>query len=183
MNAATLMNSGTVTKKPAMKLRRSHCMIAPQPAQPAMRRQQRAGPSAMRYQANGAKPERRTNARNGRTTSSDATNAITNPTAISGAALGARSVPHARAGRARTRPPSSASPGRTRTRRRPADRGRVSMPPTIVAPDRDTPGTSASVWHSPIAERAARPACRSASMTVGRGARRARRPASRCRRR
>ena len=26
MNAATLMNSGTVTKKPAMKLRRSHCI-------------------------------------------------------------------------------------------------------------------------------------------------------------
>src|SRR5688572_27900380 len=27
MNAATLMNSGTVTKKPAMKLRRSHCIL------------------------------------------------------------------------------------------------------------------------------------------------------------
>ena len=24
------------------------------------------------------------------------------------------------------------------------------MPPTIVAPDRDTPGISASTWHAPI---------------------------------
>ena len=24
------------------------------------------------------------------------------------------------------------------------------MPPTIVAPDRETPGTSASIWHMPM---------------------------------
>src|SRR5207247_8409212 len=40
-------------------------------------------PSAIRYQPNGANPDRRTKYRNGRMTSSDEMNAITSPTAIS----------------------------------------------------------------------------------------------------
>ena len=58
MSAATLMNSGTVTKKPVTKLRRSHCIDVY--IQPAATAASSASPSAMRYQANGAKPERRT---------------------------------------------------------------------------------------------------------------------------
>src|SRR4029079_12075066 len=42
-----------------------------------------ARPSAMRYQANGANPERRTKVMNGPTTAADATKAMTKPTAMS----------------------------------------------------------------------------------------------------
>ena len=84
MNAATLMTSGTVTKKPAMKLRRSHCIGGTTASAPQSLANS-ASPSAIRYQANGAKPSRLTTARNGLTTSTDAMNAITNPTAISSA--------------------------------------------------------------------------------------------------
>ena len=80
-SAATLTMSGTVTKKPVMKLRRSHCMGGPTSTR---RRRPRAGPSrrAMRYQANGAKPARPTRRRNGPTTTRAARNAMTKPTAI-----------------------------------------------------------------------------------------------------
>ena len=59
MKAATLMNSGTVTKKPAMKLRRSHCIYVR--LHPAAIAANSSRPSAMRYHANGANPERVTN--------------------------------------------------------------------------------------------------------------------------
>ena len=42
------------------------------------------------------------------------------------------------------------------------------MPPTIVAPERDTPGTSASSWQMPM-PRARRTGVCSASTTVGSG--------------
>src|SRR5205085_10052582 len=54
MNAATLMNSGTVTKNPVTKLRRNHDMARAY-IQPAATAASSASPSAMRYQANGAK--------------------------------------------------------------------------------------------------------------------------------
>ena len=82
-------------------------------------------------------------------------NAITKPTAISSAALGAEVVRAPRADRARTPPPSSASRERTRTRPRPArstphrHRRRRSSPP-----DRDTPGISASAWNDADRRRA-----------------------------
>ena len=42
------------------------------------------------------------------------------------------------------------------------------MPPTMVAPDRDTPGTSASTWHRPTPK--ARPTgMSSTSCTAGAG--------------
>src|SRR4030095_15808793 len=44
-----------------------------------------ATPAAIRYHAKGANPERPTNRRNGRTTASEARNAMTNPIAISSA--------------------------------------------------------------------------------------------------
>ena len=47
-------------------------------------------PAAMRYQANGTNPTRRTTARNGLTTSAEAMNARTKPMAISAARSGAR---------------------------------------------------------------------------------------------
>ena len=55
-SAATLMTSGTVRKNPAMIRRRSHC-IKPYPAEAS---RSRTSPTAMRYQANGANPDRRT---------------------------------------------------------------------------------------------------------------------------
>ena len=54
-NAATLMNSGTVTKNPAMKLRRSHCIVVH--THPAPSAASSADPTTMRYHANGAKPD------------------------------------------------------------------------------------------------------------------------------
>ena len=121
----------------------------------------------MRYQANGTNPTRRTTARNGLTTSAEAMNAMTKPMAISTARSGARwcrtlSRLCAKAaimvGIARKNENSAAA-----ARSRP-----TTMPPTIVAPDRETPGTSASTWHAPIA-RAFASGVRSASSTDGAG--------------
>src|SRR5436309_6811617 len=47
MKAATLMNRGTVTKKPAMKLRRSHCITALLPACQDRRQERRADRDAV----------------------------------------------------------------------------------------------------------------------------------------
>ena len=104
----------------------------------------------MRYQANGANPRAPHEARNGLTTSSDAMNAITKPTRDlqrparrrADAALPAGSCANAAAivGIARKNE-NSAAAGRSSP---------ISMPPTIVAPDRDTPGISASVWQTPM---------------------------------
>ena len=53
-SAATLMTSGTVTKKPVRSRRRSHGITATAPTSP----RRSPAPAAIRYQANGAKPER-----------------------------------------------------------------------------------------------------------------------------
>ena len=85
-NAATVMNSGTVTKKPVMKLRRSQCMLNDPRvgySQPAAIAASSPTPAAIRYQANGAKPDRATKFRNGFTTTRDARKAMTKPTPIS----------------------------------------------------------------------------------------------------
>ena len=79
-------------------------------------------PMAIRYQANGANPDRRTNPRNGLMTSSDEQNAIRKPTAISAPAIGRQLLPDLEQLVAQTPPSSSASRGRTRTPRPPAGR-------------------------------------------------------------
>src|SRR4030095_8347017 len=108
-----------------------------------------ATPRAIRYQANGANPRRRTTARNGRTTTSEAINAMMKPTAISAARSAERWWRTFRrlcanaaiiVGIARKNENSAAA----------ARSSPISMPPTMVAPDRETPGTIASTWHAQI---------------------------------
>ena len=54
-------------------------------------------------------------------------------------------------GPARRRRPWSGSPGRTRTRRPPASPPASASPPTMVAPERETPGIIARHWKRPMA--------------------------------
>ena len=99
----------------------------------------------MRYQANGANPERLTNSRNGLMTTSDGEEGHDEADRRSrGRASGeswcrtsSRSCANAAAivGIARKNE-NSAAAGRSRP---------MAMPPTIVAPERETPGMSASV--------------------------------------
>ena len=131
--AATEMNSGTVTKNPAMKLRRSHCMTSLDPAGHGQRRASSTAPAAMRYQANGHEADRRTTARNGlHDRPPRRRRRSTNPMAISSTRRGAEAAAARRAGRARTPPSSSASREKTRTPPPPRDRARAA----IAADDR-----------------------------------------------
>ncbi len=154
--AHTVMNSGTVTKNPAMKLRRSHCMSCRALSQ----RQHRASnadagddaiPGERRETRRASRSqERLDDDRRARRTPSRSRSRSRAPRSA------AELVPHLEQICARRPPPSSAWRGRTRTRRPLRRSSPISMPPTIVAPDRDTPGTSASVWHNPMPS-----ACRS----------------------
>ena len=73
-----------------------------------------------------------------------------------GAARRRRGRAAPRADRARTPPPSSASPERTRTRPPPArSRPHQPSPRRSSPPERDTPGISASAWHDADRQRAA----------------------------
>src|SRR6185503_16362574 len=138
--------------------------------QPAASAARIASPSTMRYQANGANPARRMNARNGRMTSSEAMNAITKPMAISAARAGASELPTS----SRSWPKAAAIVGMARKNENSAAAGRsspISMPPTIVAPLRDTPGTSASTWQRPTPSAREMGVC-SASRIVGAGRKR-----------
>ena len=127
-------------------------------------------PSPMRYHAKGAKPARRMNARNGRTITSDAMNAATNPIAISSA--------RSEVSELRTSSASCANAavivGIARKNENSAAAGRsspISMPPTIVAPLRETPGMSASIWQRPTPNAREIDVC-SAFRTTGRGRKR-----------
>ena len=112
----------------------------------------------MRYQANGTKPTRRTIARNGSITSADGDEGGDEADRDLPDAVGAEAVARveqvvrerrAIVGMARKKENSAAA-----ARSRPS-----AIAPTIVAPERDTPGISASAWHAPIAERAPAAAC------------------------
>ena len=153
-SAATLMTSGTVTKKPAMKLPPQplhHAQLQPSPEQAARmrRRQPRSG-----TRRTAQSPTRRTNRRNGLDDRRGADERHHEADADLDRALG-RQLVHVDLPAARSRTPrsSSASPERTRTPRPPRGRAPSASPPTIVAPERDTPGISASVWHTPISKR------------------------------
>ena len=143
MNAATLMNSGTVTKKPATKLRRSHCMAgyiqpaataassadAQRDAIPGERREARSPdvvqerPDDQRRrderhdEADGDLERRAPTPRSWRTSSRSCANAA--------AIVGIARKKDELGGRRR-------------------DRRRIAIPATIVPPERDTPGISAS---------------------------------------
>src|SRR5688572_22894022 len=101
-------------------------------------------PSAMRYQATAAQPDRSTKDRNGLMTKRDERNAITSPTAISRLRAGdrcpatsSRSCANAAdiVGIATKNENSAAA----------VPLNPAAMPPMIVAPERDTPGTSAKL--------------------------------------
>src|SRR6185436_16416828 len=146
---------------------------APQPRhhnRPAAISASRIAPAAIRYHANGANPERPTNRRNGLTTTSDARKAITKPTAMTStrapvsewrASIRSCTKAAAMVGMARKNENSAAV-----VRSSPMTR-----PPTIVPPDRDTPGTSASAWQKPM-PRARENGSASTESIVGRGRKR-----------
>ena len=145
------MTSGTVTKKP-----QEACAAATGiTASPRAIASENSTPSAIRYQANGANPERRHEPQerlhdHAARRETPSTKPMRD---LDAARSGGQMVPDLEQVVHERRRPSSASPGKRRTPRPPRGRGRSSMPPTIVAPERDTPGTSASIWHSPDAER------------------------------
>ena len=77
-----------------------------------------------------------------------------------GCPVGGRDGPAPRGARERT-PPTIVGIARKNENSAAAERSRpMTRPPTIVAPERETPGTSASVWHNADAEGAAAPARR-----------------------
>ncbi len=143
------MTSGTSTKKPVTNLPakpRHHPRTHPAPM--AARS---ATPSAMRYHANGAHPDRADKReerpddeqrREERHDEADGNLERRVP---------ATAVPRYRAGRARMPLTWSGSPRRMKIPRPPCGSGRHAMPPMIVAPERETPGTSARLWHTPTA--------------------------------
>ena len=103
----------------------------------------------MRYQANGAKPERRTNCEERPDHQQRRDERHDEPDRDLQRALGRQ-----RAARTSSRSCANAAAivGIARKNENSAAAGRsspISMPPTIVAPDRETPGTSASIWQSP----------------------------------
>ena len=146
--ATTLTTSGTVTKNPAMKLRRSHGMHRrPRHLQPARRPSppSRASPSddAVPGERRKTRPSHEHAETGLTTTARAATNAMTNPTTISSPRSARTAGGGPPRGRART-PPAIVGIARKNENSAAAARSsRNSRPPMIVAPDRDTPGTRA----------------------------------------
>ena len=169
MNAATLMNSGTVTKNPAMKLRRSHCIDGHCTQRGGDRGEAARCPRAMRYHANGTKPTRRTNARNGRD------HERRRDERHDEADADFQRTPAPRWWRTSSRLVRERRRHRRHREKERELRGRrrgpdpSSMPPTMVAPERDTPGNHREHLAGADARARAAIGVRSASSTVGTG--------------
>ena len=180
ISATMLMTSGTITKKPGDE-------PPPQPLHhpcihPAAIAASSATPSAMRYHANGANPDRLTKCRNGLMTSSDERNAMTRPTAISRPRAGDSSCRDLEQIVRERR-----CHGRHRQEERELRRRRAIQPSSNAADDggagaRDARESAPALWHTPM------PNARGQRRALGvqhdrRWPHAARRATSRCRRR